>query len=94
VCNGGACTDACSGSLQECNGGCVDRDNDPLNCGDCGNVCDTDQVCVGGECRRFQAVPPATPGDPCDACNGGRCCTYPGDATLTICVNADACPAP
>jgi hypothetical protein len=34
----------------ECNGQCVDTRTDPNNCGDCGNVCLSDQTCIDGVC--------------------------------------------
>jgi hypothetical protein len=30
---------------------CVNFQTDPLNCGDCGNVCAVNQVCMNGDCR-------------------------------------------
>ena len=42
----------------ECNGGCIEistLDWDKNNCGDCGNVCPSDQVCQAGKCVRCSA---------------------------------------
>jgi hypothetical protein len=30
---------------------CVNFNTDPLNCGDCGSVCDPGQTCTDGNCR-------------------------------------------
>jgi hypothetical protein len=40
----------CSAALACCNGYCVDTTRDPLNCGTCGNSCNTDQFCTGVSC--------------------------------------------
>lgn len=34
-----------------CDGACVSSQNDPKNCGSCGNVCPGSQVCSDGTCR-------------------------------------------
>ena len=41
---------ACGEGLSSCNGVCVNRQTDPLNCGTCGNVCAPGQICFGGQC--------------------------------------------
>ncbi len=41
----------CRGSKpDECNGHCVNLQNDRQNCGSCGNACNHDEVCQKGEC--------------------------------------------
>lgn len=35
---------------DECNGKCVNLQSDMQNCGDCGNVCNPDEVCSNGKC--------------------------------------------
>ncbi|MBN9163262.1 MAG: hypothetical protein BGO98_32770 [Myxococcales bacterium 68-20] len=56
-CRYGVCTQVCGKGQADCNGnpadGCeVNVDQDPLNCGACGKVCDavSGQACVGGQC--------------------------------------------
>jgi uncharacterized protein YndB with AHSA1/START domain len=41
----------CPAGTDACPGGCVDRKRDPNNCGSCGNVCFSNEVCRKGECR-------------------------------------------
>lgn len=54
---GATCTDSrctCPGGQQICNTGtprCVDLQTSQANCGSCGNVCNTSQVCRTGQCR-------------------------------------------
>jgi hypothetical protein len=50
-------------------------------------------VCVAGNCEEFYA-PPACSGCPCAGCTGDfdTCCPYPGDPSLTTCVEHGACP--
>ena len=41
----------CHGSTpNECNGKCVNLQSDKKNCGNCGNVCGSDEVCHKGKC--------------------------------------------
>lgn len=90
ACLNGVCSLDCGG-LDRCNGACVDTSSHPLYCGACDNSCNNDELCVNDNCTTFTAVPPGTP-EPCTQCGGSLCCTYPGDATLTICVSSDVCP--
>ena len=41
----------CFAPLAVCDGVCVGIDNDPQNCGSCGNVCFSDERCLAGVCR-------------------------------------------
>lgn len=69
ICTYGVCHQQCVQGRADCNGntadGCeVNTDNDPMNCGDCGRVCDAvaGQACVGGRCVV----------EPCDQVDGGQ----------------------
>lgn len=53
---GHTCQPACILPEIECEGDCVDAQNDPANCGACGKVC-ASNLCIGGLCQG------ATPGD-------------------------------
>jgi hypothetical protein len=44
----GACV--CPSAAIGCNGACVDPATDAANCGSCGIVCGTNEVCSGGSC--------------------------------------------
>jgi len=48
ACVAGAC--GCQIPERDCGSGCVDTRFDPGNCGMCGNVCDTGEVCTGSTC--------------------------------------------
>lgn len=51
-CLNGSCSATC-GSLFNCANACVDQLRDPLNCGDCGNACAVNEVCIVGTCEIF-----------------------------------------
>ncbi len=40
----------CLTGLTPCQDGCFDLERDPWHCGGCDLACDTDQVCLAGEC--------------------------------------------
>jgi hypothetical protein len=55
-----------------CGGKCVNQQNDPMNCGACGNVCPANKpLCEGGTCK----TPPCS-NSTCGSgtCCGGSCC--------------------
>jgi hypothetical protein len=62
------CTPGCS-SVQMCCGSsasgnrCVDYFSDPANCGGCGNVCGSGQLCVNRMCMTTSSLPDAGPVD-------------------------------
>jgi hypothetical protein len=96
-CVQGACQNiGTCGSINQtfCNGACLtaaELASSPLNCGQCGNQCATDEVCAQGQCRPF-FVSQACTTCPCPACGSGTtCCTYPG-TTEAICVDGTTCP--
>jgi hypothetical protein len=78
----------CKSGWDECNndGKCQKLDNDPANCGVCGNVCATGATCSEGtcvgppqQCVPLTAVfdmPPATCASSDECCDGGTCCTF------------------
>lgn len=43
-------TGMCSGTITECGGSCVDTRFDPANCGGCGTVCGSSEICLTGAC--------------------------------------------
>jgi len=94
LCEGGTCVASCGNNLDQCNNACVNFDTDPLHCGKCDKVCNTDEVCVQGKCKNWQ-VGVGCNTCPCSgSCQGDfqQCCTYPGDQSLVICVDANDCP--
>lgn len=38
------------GSTDMCEGNCVNFNRDPNNCSSCGNICDLNEDCIGGNC--------------------------------------------
>jgi hypothetical protein len=40
----------CAISTTSCGGECIDSQNDPDNCGGCGNACSSSEVCIAGQC--------------------------------------------
>ena len=61
--NGNPCIDAtcCCEAVDPdcCSGVCVDKDSDPNNCGECGNVCGANAYCKEGVC--IEKSPALTP---------------------------------
>ncbi|MBX7194800.1 MAG: hypothetical protein K1X94_22285 [Sandaracinaceae bacterium] len=65
--NTARCTPGCS-SVQLCCGNsagnrCVDHFSDPANCGGCGNVCASGQLCVNRMCMNASGLPDAGAAD-------------------------------
>ena len=62
------CTPGCS-SVQMCctssasGNRCVDYFSDPMNCGGCGNVCASGQICANRMCMNVSGLPDAGPVD-------------------------------
>ncbi len=54
---------ACTGNQTACDGGCVNTQNDPNNCGTCGHACGSGLLCSGGQCSTTCNPPETT-------CNG------------------------
>jgi len=44
----------CPDGMTECNGQCVELQNDPQNCGACGKICPPGELCFNGQCFRIK----------------------------------------
>jgi hypothetical protein len=85
------CTEAhpCDGAKTCCDGTCVDLQNDPLNCGECGDDCEVPPhsaaTCVAAKCGSACAGDYVDcDGDAANGCEwdsdfGGECVCTPGD---------------
>jgi hypothetical protein len=86
---GGACGAGivCGAGLHCCSGGCMNLQNDPLNCGACGHRCEgATPMCRGGACGAAACAP---------ACGAGQsCCDVqgPGPSREPFCVDGPTCP--
>jgi hypothetical protein len=71
---GAVCAALCTTGRMCCDGACVNVQNDPFNCGKCGNVCPaSSSYCSGGTCQ----PPPcgaAIDCGPTTTCCGNMCC--------------------
>ena len=59
VCSAGACgapQTTCASYQTLCKGVCENTQNDPKNCGSCGNVCPAKYSCVAGSCQSPQIM--------------------------------------
>jgi len=62
-----SCAPSCPSGTTSCSTGCADLDTDTQNCGSCGNVCPSGQVCTSGSCMpRHFVCGYATSGNNCD----------------------------
>jgi hypothetical protein len=87
----GSCGDENACALEVCDNACVDFDNDPLNCGDCGEICAVDQICFGGQCWDYEPAAGCDSCDGCDVCGQENCCEL-ADYGVS-CVDSDlGCP--
>ena len=78
---GGDASISCSQGKTACGGSCVDLQSSQNHCGECGNSCGTDGVCLSGSCQcpRYhkrcggKCIPTNTDPDNCGSC--GNTCT-------------------
>jgi hypothetical protein len=97
-CMAGVCAMGCMGPATACDPNqqsCVlnaSMNVNPLHCGACDTACGRQEVCVQGECRPF-VMALGCDTCPCSFCQAGsRCCTYPGDVGVLICLQGNQCP--
>ena len=86
---GGACPvdSMCSIGLSCCGGGCMNLQNDPLNCGSCGHVCTgATSMCLAGACSAPACGVVCEPGEVCCAVDG------PGPSRPPQCFAGTTCP--
>ncbi len=67
-----------------CNGGCVDTNDDSLNCGTCGTVCHGTTSCVNGSCQCPAGLHLCADGS-CKECCGDTDCDYLGPGANPKC---------
>lgn len=66
-----SCLTGCAEARNCCDDHCVNLQNDPQNCGSCGQPCAFGEFCTNGAC----APPPCnTTCSGADSCCGGECC--------------------
>jgi hypothetical protein len=102
---GGICSVLCTTGRMCCDGACVNLQNDPFNCGTCGNVCpSTAPYCSGGMCGHptCDATVSCVVGSTCCGsmcCGAGQlCCEQQGPVTggatcFTPTADQKTCPA-
>jgi hypothetical protein len=77
---GGRCEPACGEARECCGSECVNRANDPQNCGACGETCDASSYCTGGRCVSRPCMAVCEGGTTCcgsDCCGSGQLCCDP-----------------
>ena len=71
----GPCSGACATGRSCCGGGCVNLQNDPLNCGTCGRRCEgATPYCGDGTCQQPPCDPQTELCAPGSVCCGSTCC--------------------
>ena len=85
---GGPCdAGACGFGLTCCGNKCVNQNNDPQNCGMCGNKCTGGKpMCQGGQCAASACMPMCTASQVCCIVDG------PGPTQPPKCYDGDTCP--
>jgi hypothetical protein len=72
---GGVCTASCAVGRACCGGGCVNLNNDPMNCGTCGMHCAGPMnLCSNGKCVVATCAPTTELCAPDAYCCGSACC--------------------
>ncbi len=69
----GSCNPACGSGRMCCGTTCINPDNDPLNCGGCGNVCSGSTPYCDGTCKPLPCADAGTCGAGSTCC-GSSCC--------------------
>ena len=84
---GGACGSMPNnGGLSCCSGNDANLDNDPLNCGACGQRCAPSEMCLHGKCQAPVCAPSCGPCQVCCLVVGG------GPAMPPSCIDGPTCP--
>jgi hypothetical protein len=97
TCRDGHCTWGCGEGETRCGpdgGSCVSEGSmlsDPLNCGGCGEVCDTDEICLSGSCTWY-FIGRGCESCPCEECGDRICCAPLEHSAFVACVDGDECP--
>ncbi len=79
---------ACTGNQTACDGGCVNTQNDPNNCGTCGHACGSGLLCSGGQCSTTCNPPETTcNGSPPDGGADAGDAAAGGDGGAPYCAN-------
>lgn len=81
------------GGAQRLRGACVDLESDPLHCGGCEHVCDSDELCVDSNCRDYAVSDCVT--CPCaSSCERDQACCAIAGFSAALCVEGGECPSP
>lgn len=72
--SGAECTPECGEGRVCCSDRCVNLQNDPKNCGSCGEVCGADTYCGAGDCVAPPCLTMCGMGSPGSICCGTQCC--------------------
>jgi len=85
---GGSCTNGgCTFGFLCCQDECINKDNDPYNCGGCGIRCTgSTSMCFNGKCQAPTCNPACTSSQTCCEIEG------PGPSGLPKCVDGPTCP--
>ncbi len=84
------CQCECAPGHSDCNGSCADLSNDPAYCGQCGEWCGANNLCVEGVCSQCPPWTKACPG----ANNSVGCCSDANGICTTTASGSPACCSP